>query len=172
MHKQHLVFIVFRFGGCHSIPVPALRASIPEPALVIASVPELASVIASVPEPALVIASVPEPALRAPSSLLSRSSLGAPSVGSTRALAVAQQTWWPQPLARMPLALRDLMALSCCPRALRVDGLDGLLLPKKMLEHWSEAVLRAKIQKKEDQFEQWLREDTERFLARWRSWNR
>ena len=93
-------------------------------------------------------------------------------MGSTRALAVALQTWWPQPLARVPLALRDLMALSCCPRALRVDGLDGLLLPKKKLEHWSEAVLRAKIQKKEDQFEQWLREDTERFLARWRSWNR
>ena len=104
--------------------------------------------------------------------LLSRSSLGAPSMGSTRALAVALQTWWPQPLARVPLALRDLMALSCCSRALRVDGLDGLLLLKKMLDHWSEAVLRAKIQEKEDQFEQWLREDTERFLAGWRSWNR
>ena len=93
-------------------------------------------------------------------------------MGSTRALAVALQTWWPQPLARVPIALRDLMALSCCSRALRVDGLDGLLLLKKMLDHWSEAVLRAKIQEKEDQFEQWLREDTERFLARWRSWNR
>ena len=33
--------------------------------------------------------------------LLSRSSLGAPSMGSTRALAVALQTWWPQPLARV-----------------------------------------------------------------------
>ena len=33
--------------------------------------------------------------------LLSRSSLGASSMGSTRALAVAPQTWWPQPLARV-----------------------------------------------------------------------
>ena len=47
-----------------------------------------------------------------------------------------------------------------------------MLLLKKMLDHWSEAVLRVKIQEKEDQFEQWLREDTERFLARWRRWNR
>ena len=79
--------------------------------------------------------------------LLSRSSLGAPSMGSTRALAVALQTWWPQPLARVPLALRDLMALSCCSRALRVDGLNGLLLLKKMLDHSGA-------------------------MARWRSWNR
>ena len=51
---------------------------------------------------------------------------------------MALQIWWPQPLARVPLALRDLMALSCCSRALRVDGLDGLLLLKKMLDHWSD----------------------------------
>jgi hypothetical protein len=93
-------------------------------------------------------------------------------MSSTRALAVALQTRWPPPLARVPLALRDLVALSCCSRALRVEGLGGLLVLKKMLDHWSAAVLRAKIQEKEDQFEQWLREDTERFLARWRRWNR
>ena len=104
--------------------------------------------------------------------LFSRSSLGVPSMSSTRALAVALQTRWPPPLARVPLALRDLVALSCCSRALRVEGLGGLLVLKKMLDHWSAAVLRAKIQEKEDQFEQWLREDTERFLARWGSWIR
>ena len=59
-------------------------------------------------------------------------------MSSTGALAVVLQPWWPQPLARVPLALRDLMALSCCSRALRVDGLDGLLLLKKMLDHWSD----------------------------------
>ena len=59
-------------------------------------------------------------------------------MSSTVALAVVLQPWWPQPLARVPLALRDLMALSCCSRALRVDGLDGLLLLKKMLDHWND----------------------------------
>ena len=93
---------------------------------------------------------------------------GAPSMSSTGALAVVLQPWWPQPLARVPLALRDLVALSCCSRALRDDGLDRLHVLQKMFDKWSEAVLGMMTQ----EFEQWLREDTERFLARWRSWNR
>ena len=91
---------------------------------------------------------------------------GAPSMSSTGALAVVLQPWWPQPLARVPLALRDLVALSCCSRALRVDGLDRLLVLQKMFDKWSEAVLFTQ------DFEQWLREDTERFLAQWRGWIR
>ena len=98
--------------------------------------------------------------------LLLRPSLGAPSMSSTGALAVVLQPWWPQPLARVPLALRDLVALSCCSRALRVDGLDRLLVLQKMFDKWSRAVLFTQ------DFEQWLREDTERFLAQWRGWIR
>ena len=41
---------------------------------------------------------------------------GAPSMSSTGALAVVLQPWWPQPLARVPLALRDLVALAPCQR--------------------------------------------------------
>jgi len=89
-------------------------------------------------------------------------------MSSTGALAVVLQPWWPQPLARVPLALRDRVALSCCSRALRVDGLDGLLVLQKMFDKWSEAVLGMMTQ----EFEQWLREDTERFLAQWRGWIR
>ena len=89
---------------------------------------------------------------------------GAPSMSSTVALAVVFQPWWPQPLARVPLALRGLVALSCCSRALRVDGLHRLLVLQKMFEKWSRAVLFTQ------DFEQWLREDTERFLAQWRGW--
>ena len=91
---------------------------------------------------------------------------GAPSMSSTVAFVVVLQPWWPQPLARVPLALRDLVALSCCSRALRVDGLDRLLVLQKMFDKWSEAVLFTQ------DFEQWLREDTERFLAQWRGWIR
>ena len=91
---------------------------------------------------------------------------GAPSMSSTVALAVVLQPWWPQPLARVPLALRDLVALSCCSRALRVDGLHRLLVLQKMFDKWSRAVLFTQ------DFEQWLREDTERFLAQWRGWIR
>ena len=93
---------------------------------------------------------------------------GAPSMSSTVAFAVVLQPWWPQPLARVPLALRDLVALSCCSRALRVDGLDRLLVLQKMFDKWSEAVLGMMTQ----EFEQWLREDTVRFLAQWRGWIR
>ena len=85
-------------------------------------------------------------------------------MSSTVALAVVLQPWWPQPLARVPLALRDLVALSCCSRALRVDGLHRLLVLQKMFEKWSRAVLFTQ------DFEQWLREDTERFLAQWNGW--
>ena len=91
---------------------------------------------------------------------------GAPSMSSTVAFAVVLQPWWPQPLARVPLALRDLVALSCCSRALRVDGLHRLLVLQKMFDKWSRAVLFTQ------DFEQWLREDTERFLAQWRGWIR
>ena len=91
---------------------------------------------------------------------------GAPGMSSTVAFAVVLQPWWPQPLARVPLALRDLVALSCCSRALRVDGLDRLLVLQKMFDKWSRAVLFTQ------DFEQWLREDTERFLAQWRGWIR
>ena len=76
------------------------------------------------------------------------------------------QPWWPQPLARVPLAIRDLVALSCCSRAPRVDGLDVLLVLTNMFDKWSWAVLRIMTQ----EFEQWPREDTERFLAEWRGW--
>ena len=91
---------------------------------------------------------------------------GAPSMSSTGALAVVLQPWWPQPLARVLLALRGLVALSCCCRALRVDGLHRLLVLQKMFEKWRRAVLFTQ------DFEQWLREDTERFLAQWRGWIR
>ena len=71
-------------------------------------------------------------------------------------------------MARVPLAIRDLAALLCCSRALRVDGLDGLLVLKTMLDKWSWAVLGIMTQ----ELEQWLREDTERFFAEWRGWIR
>ena len=85
-------------------------------------------------------------------------------MSSTVALAVVLQIWWPQSLARVPLALRGLVALSCCSRALRVDGLHRLLVLQKMFEKWSRAVLFTQ------DFEQWLRVDTERFLAQWNGW--
>ena len=87
-------------------------------------------------------------------------------MSSTVALEVVLQIWWPQSLARVPLALRGLVALSCCSRALRVDGLHRLLVLQKMFEKWRRAVLFTQ------DFEQWLREDTERFLAQWRGWIR
>ena len=91
MQNQHLFSCVF------PVLEPArFLSSVLEPARFLSSVLEPARFLSSVLESARFLSSVLEPALVN--------------------FAVVLQPWWPQPLARVPLALRDLVALAPCQR--------------------------------------------------------
>ena len=58
----------------------------------------------------------------------------------------------------LQLSLTDLIALSCCDRALAraLDGLDKLLVLKKVWAVWSDAVLRTLIEEGYEAHCAWL----------------